>query len=169
MHVTGKNAPEVVRHLFAIYAQNGIDVDMTTLWYNANLSWLQRSLSFDRRCSYEDLLSLSQEPEEDDDLYTPLEWGGLAWKFAALYLSKSSFDEQRFQQILQALKDLVSDESIGCAECHDHFTDRLLRFPDLTTQQKAREWLWTTINEIRRENNKPTLTFEQASSLHHWR
>lgn len=59
IRVTGRSAKGVVNAVIALFKQNQQSVDLTDLWLNLNIQWLERTLQKYRRISIEELLAFA--------------------------------------------------------------------------------------------------------------
>ena len=167
VRVSGRNAPSVVNSVIQLYKDNGIDPEYLTVWYNCNLNWVEKSQVRDRRCGYDDLLSLS-EGEVAEETYLPYFWYEKAFGFMGTFLAQENYSYANFMSLVGILKNMLRDNFTGCETCYDLLTDRLLEFERLNTRKEARAWFIEYMNATRIEDGKSTLSENHIANMYKW-
>lgn len=176
-HIVEGNTPQsVVQGIIDLYATNGIEVSERTAWLNANIYWLKQLSLKHGYVSVESLMTLTVTQEVADVVLedpSPADWGGSAWSFLGAYIASVGFISERFFEMLVILEDMLLDKFIGCDECAEHFKEKAQQlatdvWPNEIQPLKAAEWMHKSMNEIRTEQGRTTLTWEQAVAEHRW-
>ena len=167
----GQTARQVVLDAIRLYEENGVKISERTAWFNANIHWLKQVNVKHGYTTVEELMMLAEKssafnkPKKLEDP-SPENWGGAAWSFLGAYIAQSdNFSLSGFDKILAVFSAMLKDNFIGCPECAEHFA---VVVEPITNQKEAAEWMFNTMNKIRTDQKRPTLSWKGAVKTHRW-
>ena len=172
--VHGSDPYEVVNNIKAVYNENNVDIEMTTIWYNCNIEWATRTSINNLKASLQTLLYINSNKDESPVTVTRVAtiqnqgaklWGGLQ---AYLTISEEDFIGSFVNYYINMVRDWLYS-NVGCKECAKHLDDNIEGVDfTLITRDEAREWVFNTMNAINKLKNKPVLTKDKAYKLNYW-
>lgn len=173
IRVDGLSPSEVVSKVVSLYKDNGVDIQPSTVWFNANLQWVERVGIRHQKATKDMLLSLlaDSSPLKPEIIEPSIDsqgrklWGGLQ---AYLTISSEGFRLSTFDNYLEMLTQVLADDKVGCEDCSKHFEVAKEQATSVKNLEDARLWLYSLIANINKSNNKPVLTKEQAYKINEW-
>lgn len=147
---------------------SNVKFDLSIIWLEANLQWLKKTPERKHLVELSEvirMLDVRKDPElppkKGKRDYIPEDFGSKGWDAMTYELAQDDYSYSKFislvkDHVLNWL-DPIKNPSIGCGECHDHFSVEVNKLSRrYFGREESREWLYNVNSIVRvRLGKKP--------------